>query len=76
MLQDPEDHSIVEGVIGLAKAFRRQVIAEGVETAGHGERLLALGCDLAQGYAIAQPMPGAELSAWVAAWQQKMIDRG
>ncbi len=76
MLHDPEDHSIVEGVIGLAKAFRRQVIAEGVETAGHGERLLALGCDLAQGYTIARPMPGAELPDWVAGWQQKMLERG
>jgi diguanylate cyclase (GGDEF)-like protein len=70
MLIDQEDLSIIEGVIGLARSFHRQVIAEGVETAGHGERLMALGCDLAQGYAIAQPMPEAELPGWVAAWQQ------
>ena len=70
MLIDPEDLSIIEGVIGLAKSFHRQVIAEGVETTGHGERLMALGCDLAQGYVIAQPMPGHEIPGWVAAWQQ------
>ncbi len=70
MLNDPEDLSIIEGVIGLAKAFHYQVIAEGVETASHGERLLALGCDLAQGYAIARPMLGSELPGWVASWQQ------
>ena len=59
------------GVIGLAKAFGRQVIAEGVETAAHGERLLALGCELAQGYGIARPMAPADLPAWVAAWSEK-----
>ena len=73
MLNDPEDLSVVEGVIGLAKSFHRQVIAEGVETAGQGERLLALGCDLAQGYAIARPMPGDELPGWVANWQQHSV---
>jgi EAL domain-containing protein (putative c-di-GMP-specific phosphodiesterase class I) len=57
MLWDPEDLAIVEGVIGLAAAFRRTVIAEGVETAEHGELLLRLGCDQAQGYGIARPMP-------------------
>ena len=70
MLIDPEDLSIIEGVIGLAKSFHRQVIAEGVETSSIGETLMALGCDLAQGYAIAQPMPGVELPGWVTAWQQ------
>ena len=73
MLHDPGDLSIVEGVIGLARAFRHQVIAEGVETAGHVERLLALGCDLMQGYAIAWPMTAAELPGWVAAWQQNWV---
>jgi EAL domain-containing protein (putative c-di-GMP-specific phosphodiesterase class I) len=33
------------------------VIAEGVETVEHGEMLLQLGCELAQGYGIARPMP-------------------
>ena len=68
MLGDPNDLAIVEGIIGLANAFRRHVIAEGVETSAHGERLLALGCELAQGYGIARPMPAADIPAWVAAW--------
>jgi EAL domain-containing protein (putative c-di-GMP-specific phosphodiesterase class I) len=49
------------GVIGLAAAFRRDVIAEGVETTAHGVQLLALGCEMAQGYGIARPMPAADL---------------
>lgn len=65
MLDDPEDLAIVEGVIGLTKAFDRQVIAEGVETVEHGMVLLQLGCDLAQGYGIARPMPGADFPSWV-----------
>ncbi len=69
MLWDSEDLAIVEGVIGLAAAFRRVVIAEGVETAEHGELLLRLGCDLAQGYGIARPMPAAELPGWIASWR-------
>lgn len=65
MLDDPEDLAIVEGVIGLTKAFKRQVIAEGVETVEHGLVLLILGCDLAQGYGIARPMPAGELPGWI-----------
>ena len=73
MLNDPEDLAIIEGVIGLAKAFHYQVIAEGVETASHGERLLAMGCDLAQGYAFARAMPGNDLPGWVANWLQSPL---
>ena len=69
MLDDADDLSILEGVIGLAHAFRRQVIAEGVETLPHGVMLLQLGCELAQGYGIARPMPPAALPDWVARWQ-------
>ena len=69
MLWDSEDLAIVEGVIGLASAFRRTVIAEGVETPEHGELLLRLGCDLAQGYGIARPMPAGNLPEWIANWR-------
>ncbi|WP_303645175.1 EAL domain-containing protein [Paraglaciecola psychrophila] len=69
MLEDTDDCAIVEGVIGLAKAFRRDVIAEGVETIDHGLALLQLGCELAQGYGIARPMPGADIPQWVSHWK-------
>ncbi len=69
MLDDPDDLAIVEGVVGLANAFNREVLAEGVETEAHGTRLLQLGCELAQGYFIAEPMPAAELPAWVSMWK-------
>lgn len=69
MLDDPDDLAILEAVLGLAVAFRRQVIAEGVETVKHGEMLLQLGCELGQGYGIAHPMPAGALSGWSASWR-------
>jgi EAL domain-containing protein (putative c-di-GMP-specific phosphodiesterase class I) len=69
MLDDPDDMAILRGVIGLAAAFKREVIAEGVETLEHGTALLHLGCELAQGYGIARPMPGEQLPAWAATWE-------
>lgn len=68
MLDDPADLSILDAVLGLASAFRRQVIAEGVETVAHGKMLLQLGCELAQGYGIARPMPASQLLDWAANW--------
>jgi EAL domain-containing protein (putative c-di-GMP-specific phosphodiesterase class I) len=69
MLDDPDDLAILQGVIGLAAAFKREVIAEGVETVEHGTALLRLGCQLAQGYGIARPMPADQIPAWVACWK-------
>jgi diguanylate cyclase (GGDEF)-like protein/PAS domain S-box-containing protein len=69
MLQDVDDLAIVEGVIGLAAAFQDTVIAEGVETMDHAVMLLHLGCDLAQGYGIARPMPPEALPDWISGWQ-------
>ena len=69
MLEDADDLTIVEGVVSLAKAFRREVIAEGVETIAHGFALLQLGCELAQGYGIARPMPSGDIPDWVCNWK-------
>jgi diguanylate cyclase (GGDEF)-like protein/PAS domain S-box-containing protein len=69
MLENADDSAIVEAVIGLANAFRRDVIAEGVETIPHGLALLKLGCQLAQGYGIARPMPAGDIPKWVSNWK-------
>jgi diguanylate cyclase (GGDEF)-like protein/PAS domain S-box-containing protein len=70
MLEDPEDLAIVDGIVGLASAFRRKVVAEGVESVSHGRMLIQLGCDLAQGYGIARPMAAEALPAWIRSWRQ------
>ena len=69
MLDDSDDFAIVTGVIALAKSFKRDVIAEGVETIAHGTALVELGCHLAQGYGIARPMPADQMPKWAADWQ-------
>ncbi|WP_171035714.1 EAL domain-containing protein [Colwellia ponticola] len=65
MLDDPSDYSIIEGVIALTQSFSRNVIAEGVESKNHGLMLLMMGCEQAQGYEVAPPMPASEFSYWL-----------
>ena len=69
MLDSSDSLLILIGVLKLASAFDLKVIAEGVETAQHGFMLLQLGCELAQGYGIARPMPADELPAWIKQWK-------
>ncbi len=68
MLDDTENASIVNSVLGLARNFDRKALAEGVETEAHGRSLIEFGCELGQGYAIARPMPAADVPAWLAHW--------
>ncbi len=70
MFDDPGNIAIIEGIMGLAAAFERMVVAEGVEDVEHAKRLLELGCELAQGYAIAKPMPPEALPGWIASWYE------
>ena len=82
MLKDADDMAILDGVIGMSSAFRRHIIAEGVEDEKQGQLLLQLGCSRAQGYAIAKPMPADQLPGWIKTWvppvswmQQTRINR-
>ena len=65
--RDPAGTAIVRGIIRLAHDLGLQCVAEGVETGTALATLKALGCDQAQGYAIARPMPAAALEEWLAA---------
>jgi len=69
MLDSSDSLLILIGVLKLASAFDLKVVAEGVETPEHGFMLLQLGCELAQGYGIARPMPADELPEWVKQWK-------
>jgi EAL domain-containing protein (putative c-di-GMP-specific phosphodiesterase class I) len=69
MLDSSDSLLILIGVLKLASAFDLKVIAEGVETPEHGFMLLQLGCELAQGFGIAPPMPADELPAWIKNWK-------
>lgn len=54
---DESDHSIVRAVVMMSQAFGFKTIAEGVETKAQRDRLIALGCDEAQGYLFGKPEP-------------------
>jgi len=69
MLHNADSLNILSAIMGLASAFRKNVIAEGVETIEHGEQLLSMGCELAQGYAISRPMTAEELPLWLDTWR-------
>lgn len=67
LADSPADELIVTKVIELAHGLGLDVVAEGVESEDVWERLGPLGCDFAQGYAIARPMPIGALVTWLAA---------
>jgi EAL domain-containing protein (putative c-di-GMP-specific phosphodiesterase class I) len=73
MTEQAGDRAIVQGVISLANVFERDVIAEGVEIKTHADLLLSIGCDLAQGYGIARPMPAEAMLEWVKNWHEKPV---
>jgi diguanylate cyclase (GGDEF)-like protein len=62
--QPQADTKVVEAIIALGKAMGLELVAEGVENAKHYRAVRRLGCDLAQGYFIAKPMPADELASW------------
>jgi diguanylate cyclase (GGDEF)-like protein len=61
------DTTVVRSVIGLCHDLGLNVVAEGVESAGALESLREFGCDVAQGYHLARPMPLADLIEHLAA---------
>ena len=63
--------AIVETTIDLGHRLGKTVVAEGVETEEVWHLLAGLGCDLAQGYFIARPMPGEQVSTWLAQWKRR-----
>lgn len=69
MAEDPDDMRIVEAVVGLATAFGRRVVAEGVETAEQMRLVALLGCAYAQGFHVARPMPAEDFERWLAQWR-------
>ncbi|MES2185708.1 MAG: EAL domain-containing protein [Pseudomonadota bacterium] len=62
---------IVRSTIDLAHDLGRRVVAEGIETQDDFTRLAELGCDIAQGYFIARPMPAEDFPAWFQAYGRR-----
>jgi diguanylate cyclase (GGDEF)-like protein len=65
MLVDPGDLAIIQGVLGLSKAFRSTTVAEGVESIEQTMLLLEQGCEIMQGYALSAAMPANLCREWI-----------
>ena len=64
------DAVIVQSTVSLAINLGLRVVAEGVESPEALELLRALGCDQAQGFHIARPMPADQFTTWLDEWSQ------
>ncbi|NES28620.1 EAL domain-containing protein [Micromonospora terminaliae] len=69
MADDPDDAAIVRSMIELAAALGLRVVAEGVEDERTWRLLHAAGCDVAQGWFYARPMPAEELVTWLSRYR-------
>lgn len=65
MLESDMDRHIVNTVIQMAHGFDLKVVAEGIENRDTFEELKSLGCDVAQGYYLAKPMPQEAFIQWM-----------
>ncbi len=64
---DSQAVAIVQSVVDLGQNLGLRVVAEGVETTHSWDLLADMGCDVAQGYLMARPMPLDAISAWLEA---------
>ena len=69
MPRDGQDAKIVRSVVDLAHYLGLKVTAEGLEEEAAWTMLAGLGCDVAQGYWIAKPMPSEQFPDWVSRWR-------
>lgn len=68
LLDGAENMMITEGVLQLTRLFGLSSVAEGVENSLIGTALVHMGCEFAQGFGIARPMPLADLKSWLSGW--------
>jgi diguanylate cyclase (GGDEF)-like protein len=65
MATDADDRAIVEAVLGLARHFAIDVVAEGIEAHQTVEQLRELDCEAGQGYYFSRPLPADRFAAWL-----------
>lgn len=68
-----ESRTVTKSVVDLGHSLRLRTTAEGVENAETLAFLTGIGCDLAQGYFIARPMPGDAVGAWMTQWKAAAV---
>ncbi len=72
-LGQPDTRRIVQAMLDLGHALGLKVVAEGPEDEATLAILADMGCDIAQGYGIARPMPNADMAAWIARWTGRRL---
>lgn len=63
------DQALVEAIITMAASLGLKTVAEGIEDEATLNKLLAMGCDIGQGYYWSKPLPGDALSELLSKWQ-------
>lgn len=71
---NPHKRAILQASIDMGRQLGMQTIAEGVEEIEDWKVLKVMGCDLAQGYFCARPMPGEAIPGWVGGWRQRYLE--
>jgi EAL domain-containing protein (putative c-di-GMP-specific phosphodiesterase class I) len=77
--RDPSLRALFEASLGMARQLGMKTVAEGVEDREDWDFLRVAGCDTAQGYFIARPMPAADLPGWIDDWEvryRKLVASG
>ena len=70
--RDKTARAMYDASLGLGKQLGMEIVAEGVEDRDDWELVRKTGCDMAQGYFIARPMPAADLAHWITTWNERM----
>ncbi|MHB1534363.1 MAG: putative bifunctional diguanylate cyclase/phosphodiesterase [Acidimicrobiales bacterium] len=73
LLNDRSDSAIVRSTVDLARNLGLRSVAEGVEDGQTWSRLIALGCDQAQGYFISPALPVPDLHRWLARTRTRIV---
>lgn len=72
MVKNSDDQVIVHTTLTMGHNLSMEVVAEGIEDANTLRTLKEMGCDLAQGYHIAKPMPAADFFTWLAKYRASL----
>ena len=66
MSEDSTDHALVAAVVGMGRALKLAVVAEGIETPSQAEALRELGCHIGQGFLFAKPLSAEAINELLA----------
>ncbi len=72
MVKNNDDQMIVNTTLTMGHNLSMEVVAEGIEDAVTLQKLKEMGCDLAQGYHIARPMPAADFFTWLSKYRASL----